>query len=250
MILQEKGDSDNTIESTVCQEILKCFQCITGSDKGSLRWLMEWTVQSIKHLPGGTEVLGSCFLFVFFFLVATHGQIQNLVAFYQSYSHHLERCYPLSSFSSTAFCVFECIFHLVVSLDPEFGVHDQKVSIQEFPRITQKGQNRVTGKRRVGVKARLGLRLALGLGLGLTRVINISFPSLHDQDAEMRIFTVYWRRKQTEVNVFFHWFAYIGPSKRLVKIVKTFERMRFANLLLYLIKKKSDVLTAVTVVVC
>ena len=44
MILQEKGDSDNTIESTVCHEILKCLQCITGSDNGSLRWLMEWTV--------------------------------------------------------------------------------------------------------------------------------------------------------------------------------------------------------------
>ena len=100
-------------------------------------------------------------MFVFFFLVATHGQIQDLVVFYQSYSHHLERCYPLSSFSSTAFCVFECIFHLVVSLDPEFGVHDQKVSIQEFARITQKGQNRVPVKRGVGVKAQLGLKASV-----------------------------------------------------------------------------------------
>lgn len=83
---------------------------------------------------------------------------------------------------------------MVVLLNTEFGVHDQKVSIQEFPRITQKaekGQNRVSVKRGVGVKARLGLRLALGLGLGLTRVINISFPPLHDQDAEMPIFTFY-----------------------------------------------------------
>ena len=119
--------------------------------------------------------------------------------FYQSYSHHLERCYPLSSFSSTAFCLLECLFHLVVLLNTEFGVHDQKVSIQEFARITHKGQNRVSVRRGVGVKARLGLRLALGLGLrlalglglGLTRVLNLSFPSLHDQDAEMPIFTIY-----------------------------------------------------------
>ena len=96
----------------------------------------SWNEQSSqsKHLPGGIEVLGSCFLFCFvlFFLVATHGQIQDLVVFYQSYSHHFERCYPLSSFSSTAFCLFECIFHLGVLLNTEFGVHEQKVSIQEL----------------------------------------------------------------------------------------------------------------------
>lgn len=80
---------------------------------------------------------------------------------------------------------------MVVLLNTEFGVHDQKVSIQEFARITHKGQNRVSVRRGVGVKARLGLRLALGLGLGLTRVLNLSFPSLHDQDAEMPIFMMY-----------------------------------------------------------
>ena len=90
-------------------------------------------------------------------------------------------------------------------------------------------------KRGVGVKARLGLRLALGLGLGLTRVINISFPSLHDQDAEMPFSRFIDDVNERRRTFFLHWFVYIGPSKRLVKIVKTFERMRFANLLLYLI---------------
>ena len=115
-------------------------------------------------------------MFVFFFLVATHGQIQDLVVFYQSYSHHLERCYPLSSFSSTAFCVFECIFHLVVSLDPEFGVHDQKVSIQEFPRITQKGQNRVPVKHGVGVKAQLGLKASVRVRVRVDKGNQHFFP--------------------------------------------------------------------------
>ena len=174
----------------------------------------HWKWQGVFKMTHGMNSLVSRELFfVSLFLcfwVATHGQIEDLVLFYQSYSHHLERCYPLSSSSSTAFCLFECLFHLVVLLNTEFGVHDQKVSIQEFPRITQKGQNTVSVKCGVRVKARLGLRLALVLGLGLTRVINISFPSLHDQDAEMPIFTFYWRRKQTEANVFsplvrLHW---------------------------------------------
>ena len=149
MILQEKGDSENTIESTVCQEILKCFQRITGSDKGSLRWLMEWTVQSIKTSTwwywSTRELFFVCFLFFSCDAWANSGL----------------GCVLSVLFTPPGEMLFECIFHLVVSLDPEFGVHDQKVSIQEFPRVTQKGQNRVPVKRRVGVKARLELKASV-----------------------------------------------------------------------------------------
>ena len=54
------------------------------------------------------------------------GEIQNLVRFY-----------PLSSFPSTAFCVFGCIFHLVdVVPDTECGAHNQNISLRKFLRTT------------------------------------------------------------------------------------------------------------------
>ena len=42
-------------------------------------------------------------------------------------------------FQSTVFCVFGCIFHLVVVPNTEFRAHNQKLSLQKLPRITKKG---------------------------------------------------------------------------------------------------------------
>ena len=52
-----------------------------------------------------------------------HGQIQGLFVFYQSYSHHLVRCYPLTSFPSTLYFVNLAIFFTWVScLTPNLGL--------------------------------------------------------------------------------------------------------------------------------
>ena len=56
--------------------------------------------------------------------ISMHGQIQDLLGFYQSYSHHLVRCYPLTwSFPSTLYFVNLAIFFTWVScLTPNLGL--------------------------------------------------------------------------------------------------------------------------------
>lgn len=70
-----------------------------------------------------------------------NGQIQDLLVFYQSYLaylHHLVRCYLLSSFLFTVFCVFCCIFHLSVVLDTEFEAPESKHKPSEMSNDDQK----------------------------------------------------------------------------------------------------------------
>ena len=69
-------------------------------------------------------------------------KFRTCLCFFQPHSHHLVRFYPLSSFPSTAFCVFGCIFHLVdVVPDTGFGAHNQKISLRKFLGITGKRLN-------------------------------------------------------------------------------------------------------------
>ena len=139
MILQEKGDSDNTIESTVCQEILKCFQCITGSDKGSLRWLMEWTVQSIKTSTwwywSTRELFFVCFLFFSCDAWANSGLGCVLSVLFTPPGEML----PLILF------LVNCILCIWMYFSPGCLAW----------------QNRVPVKRGVGVKAQLGLKASV-----------------------------------------------------------------------------------------
>ena len=62
-----------------------------------------------------------------------HGQIQDFLVFYQSYSHHLVRCYPLTSFPSTLYFVNLAIFFTWVScLTPNLGLLIEKLPVRNF----------------------------------------------------------------------------------------------------------------------
>ena len=65
---------------------------------------------------------------------AMHGQIQGLFAFYQSYSQHLVRWYPLwNPLPRKLYFTYLAVFFTWVScLAPEFGAYDRKMSLQNF----------------------------------------------------------------------------------------------------------------------
>ena len=65
---------------------------------------------------------------------AMHGQIQGLLAFYQSYSQHLVRWYPLwNPLPRKLYFAYLAVFFTWVScLAPEFGAYDRKMSLQNF----------------------------------------------------------------------------------------------------------------------
>ena len=77
---------------------------------------------------------------------AIHGQIQAFLVFYQSYSHHLVRWYPLWNPLSRQlyFAYLAAFFTWVSCLTPKFEAHDRKMNLwfRKFQGwLLKKGQN-------------------------------------------------------------------------------------------------------------
>ena len=164
------------------------------------------------------------------------------------------------------FCVFGCIFHLgFCAWHRNLGAHNQKMSLQKFPRMTKKrikcvhlailfqiytgvlstfwtirpamifcifGQSRSLISKSTTLHAYL-----------VVSFMNLSLPLLYNQDVKSIILRFTEDVNKRRRTFFLDEFTYICKNKGLVIIAKKFERMQVDFLL------KSDVLTAVAVVV-
>ena len=172
----------------------------------------------------------------------------------------------ISSFPSTVDFAYLAVFFTWVScLTPKFGAHNQKMSLQKFPRMTKKrikcvhlailfqiytgvlstfwtirpamifcifGQSRSLISKSTTLHAYL-----------VVSFMNLSLPLLHNQDVKCIILRFTEDVNKRRRTFFLDEFTYICKNKGLVIIAKKFERMQVDFLL------KSDVLTAVAVVV-